>query len=87
LPGDHEIELSAEQVAPRLAAPTMSSGGVLGAPPSAIGGVPQQGSQVVWQSPTKHKITCTVHAGTEINIIGTSTSATDWTPRCQERAR
>ena len=38
LPGDHKLELSAKQLAPRIDTPMIRSGSVMGAPPSPIGG-------------------------------------------------
>ena len=85
LPGEHHIDLSAEWLAPRLEAPIMSSGRVLGAPP--MSGGPQQGSRVIWQAPSPQSITCTLQAGKEVTIVGTGGMGPDWSARCQERAR
>ena len=84
LPGEHQIDLSAERVAPSLAAPTMGSGGILGAPPAGMGGSPQQGPRVVWRAQSPLRITCTVKAGKEVTIVGTGGAGSDWEARCQE---
>lgn len=83
LPGEHQIELTAERVALSLAAPTMGSGGILGAPPSPAGASPQQGSGVVWRAQSPLRITCTVQAGKEVTIVGTGGTGPDWEARCQ----
>ena len=83
LPGEHQIELSAERVALSLAAPTMGSGGILGAPPSPAGASPQQGSRVIWRAQSPLRITCSVQAGKEVTIVGTGGTGPDWEARCQ----
>ena len=84
-PGDHHIELSAKQLSPKLEKPyVMSSGTVLGRPPAPMGTWPEQDSQVIWASTSPLRITCTVQAGQEVNIVGTKGVGEDWSARCQE---
>ena len=82
LPGDHQLDLSAEEMALSLAAPPMASGGVLGAPMPGSG-TPQQGPQVVWRSQSPLLITCTVPAGKEVTIVGSRGAGSNWQARCQ----
>jgi hypothetical protein len=83
MPGEHELELGAERVAPALAAPPLGTGGVLGAPPQATARTQQQGPRVVWRGESPMKITCTVQAGQEVTIVGTAGAGTEWQARCQ----
>ena len=83
LPGDHQVELTADQVALNLAAPTMGSAGVLGAPLPGMSGTAQQVPQVVWRAESPLRITCAVPAGKEVTIIGNRTTGQDWEARCQ----
>lgn len=87
LPGDHRFDLTAELLAPELGSPMMGSGGVLGAPPSGMGGAPRQGSRIIWQSRSPLAMTCTVQAGQEVVIVGTAATGPDWQAHCQERAQ
>ena len=83
LPGEHQLELSAEQMAMALAAPPMASGGVLGAPVGGMSGTAQHPPQVVWRSETPLRISCAVVAGKEVTIAGNRTAGPDWQARCQ----
>ena len=87
LPGDHQLELSAKQLAPRLDTPMMRSGSALGAPPSPKGATPDEEMPAIWASSSPLRITCTVQAGQEVTIVGTVGKGSDWEARCQERAR
>lgn len=83
MPGAHQVELSAEQMALNLAAPTMGSGGVLGAPLPGMSGTAQQVPQVVWRSQSPLRITCSVPAGKDVTIVGNRTAGSEWAARCQ----
>jgi hypothetical protein len=85
LPGEHQIEVSAKRLVPKLETGMMGSGSVLGGPPSPMDARPQQGSQVIWASPSPLRITCTVRAGQEVIIVGTGGVGQEWQARCQER--
>ena len=85
LPGEHQIELSAKQLAPKLEAGMRSTGSVLGAPSPS--GAQPQGSQVIWASTSPLRITCTVRAGQDIIIVGARGMDQEWQARCQERER
>jgi hypothetical protein len=87
LPGEHQIDLSAKRLAPKLEPPVMGSGIMLGGPPSTMGTFPEQGSQVIWTAPSTLRINCTVQAGKEVMIVGTGGIGQDWDARCQERAQ
>ena len=87
LPGEHQIELSAKQLAPKFETGMMGSGSVLGAPPTPMGARPDQEAQVIWASQSPLRITCTVQAGQELTIVGARGMGQDWRARCQERAR
>lgn len=83
LPGEHQIELSAEQLVPKLETGMLRSGSVLGAPPTSTGAGPEQTSQVIWASQSPLRITCTVRAGQEVTIVGTRGMGQEWEARCQ----
>ena len=83
VPGEHQLELSAEQMAMALAAPPMTSGGILGAPVGGMSGTPQQSPQPVWRSEVPLRIACTVAAGKEVTIAGSRTAGKDWQAGCQ----
>lgn len=85
LPGEHQIEVSAKQLGPKLETRMMGSGRVMGAPPFPMGAVPEQGYQVIWSSPSTLQITCTVLAGREVTIVGTGGVGQEWQARCQKR--
>ena len=85
LPGEHHIELSAEQLAQKLEPHVMGgSGSVLGASPVPMGARPEKVSPVIWASTSPLRITCTVQAGQEVIIVGTKGVGEDWLARCQE---
>jgi hypothetical protein len=85
LPGEHQIDVSAKQLGPKLETGMMGSGRVMGAPPFPTGARPEQGSQVIWSSPSTLQISCTVVAGKEVTIVGTGGAGQEWQARCQER--
>ena len=85
LPGEHQIELSAEQLVPKLETGMLRSGSVLGAPPSPMSARPEQSSEVLWASQSPLRITCPVRAGQEVTIVGTRGMGQEWQARCQER--
>jgi hypothetical protein len=87
LPGDHNLELSAKRLSPKIDTPMIRSGSVLGAPPSPMGATPDDQSSVIWASSSPLRITCTVQAGQEVTIVGNAGTGPDWEARCQERAR
>jgi hypothetical protein len=84
LPGEHHIELSAEQLAPKSEPYVMGSGSVLGASPVPPGARPEKVSSVIWASTSPLRITCTIQAGQEVIIVGTKGVGEDWLGRCQE---
>lgn len=86
LPGEHQIELSAKQLGPRLQTGTMRSGGVLGAPPAASPAEARP-EQVIWTSPSTLSIPCTVGAGQEVILVGARQMGDEWQAGCQERGR
>ena len=83
LPGEHQIELSAKQLSPKVEPSMLSSGSIPGPPPK--GARPEQSSQVIWASTSPLRITCTVQAGQEVTIVGARGTDQDWQARCQER--
>jgi len=87
LPGDHQIELSAKRLGPKLETRTMGSGSILGSPTAPGSSLPERRSQVIWTSPSMLRITCTVRAGQEVIIVGTGGVGEEWQARCQERKR
>lgn len=87
LPGDHQLELSAKQLAPRIDTPMIRSGSAMGAPPSPIGGTQDEDLPVIWASSSPLRISCTLQAGQEVTIVGSAGTGPDWEARCQERAR
>ena len=86
LPGDHNLELNAKRLAPKIDTPMLRSGSVLGAPPSPTGATPGKELPVIWASSSPLRITCTVQAGQEVIIVGNAGTGPDWEARCQERA-
>ena len=88
LPGDHNLELNAKRLAPRIDTPMIASGSVLGAPPSPTGrATAEQELPVIWASSSPLRITCTIQAGEEVIIVGNAGTGPDWEARCQGRAR
>lgn len=87
LPGEHQLELSAKRLAPKIDTPMIRSGSVLGAPPSPMGATPDEESSVIWASSSPLRITCTVQAGQEVTIVGSRGMGEEWQARCQERER
>ena len=85
LPGDHNLELSAKRLAPRIDTPWIRSGSVLGAPPSPVGAPQDEELPVIWASTSPLRITCTVAAGQEVTIIGNVGTGQDWEAQCQKR--
>jgi hypothetical protein len=87
LPGEHQIELSAKQLSPKVEPSMLSSGSILGPTPSPKGARPEQSSQVIWASTSPLRITCRVRAGQEVIIVGARGMDQEWQARCQERER
>jgi hypothetical protein len=87
LPGEHQIEVSAKRLGPKLETGMMGSGRVMGAPPFPMSAGSEQRSEVIWSSPSTLRITCTVLAGKEVTIVGTGGVGQEWQARCQERER
>lgn len=85
LPGDHKLELSAKQLAPRIDTPMIRSGSAMGAPPSPIGGTQDEELPVIWASTSPLRITCSLQAGQEVTIIGNVGTGQDWEAQCQKR--
>lgn len=86
LPGDHQLELSAKQLAPRIDTPMIRSGSAMGAPPSPIGGTQDEELPVIWASSSPLRISCTLTTGQEVIIVGSAGRGSDWEARCRERA-
>ena len=84
LPGDHKLELSAKQLAPRIDTPMIRSGSVLGAPPSPVGATDEE-LPVIWASTSPLRVTCSLQAGQEVIIIGNVGKGQDWEAQCQKR--
>jgi len=83
LPGDHNLELNAKRLAPRIDTPMIASGSVLGAPPSPTGrATAEQELPVIWASSSPLRITCTIQAGQEVIIVGNAGTGPDWEARC-----
>jgi len=82
LPGDHHLELSAKQLAPKIDTPMIRSGSVLGAPPSPAGATPEGELPVIWASSSPLRIPCRVQAGQEVTIVGNARTGPDWEARC-----
>ena len=82
MPGDHKLELSAKQLAPRLDTPMMTSGSMTGAPPSPSGAAPEEEPPVIWASSSPLRISCTLLAGEEVRISGSVGTGQDWEARC-----
>ena len=87
LPGDHQLELSAKQLAPRIDTPMIRSGSAMGAPPSTIGASQDEDLPVIWASSSPLRISCTLKTGQEVIIVGNAGKGSDWEARCRERAR
>lgn len=85
LPGDHQLELSAKRLAPRMDTPMIRSGSVMGAPPSPMGATPDEELPVIWASSSPLRITCRIQAGQEVTIVGNAGTGPDWEARCQQR--
>ena len=58
LPGDHNLELNAKRLAPRMDTPMIRSGSAMGAPPSPIGANTDEELPVVWASSSPLRSTC-----------------------------
>ena len=87
LPGDHQLELSAKQLAPRIDTPMIRSGSAMGAPPSTIGASQDEDLPVIWASSSPLRISCTLRPGQEVTLTGNAGTGPDWQAQCQERAR
>ncbi|HSN04025.1 MAG TPA: hypothetical protein VLS44_03525 [Nitrospira sp.] len=87
LPGEHRLELTAKQLAPKLDGYVVGSGSVLGGPTTPMSARPEQMPQVLWASQSPLAITCTVLAGQEVTIIGARGAGQDWQAQCQERTK
>jgi hypothetical protein len=85
LPGDHNLELSAKRLAPRIDTPMIRSGSVMGAPPSPMGATQDEELPVVWASSSPLRITCNMQAGQEVAIVGQAGTGSDWNAQCQKR--
>ena len=85
LPGDHILELTAKEMGPRMDTPMISSGTMMGAPPSRIGATPDDDLPVIWASSSPLRITCSLHAGQEVTIIGNIGTGRDWEAECRPR--
>ncbi|HKS73841.1 MAG TPA: hypothetical protein VJQ82_11645 [Terriglobales bacterium] len=83
LPGDHRLEVSAKRLAPRMDTPMITSGSMMGAPPSPVSATPDEESSVIWASSSPLPITCPVQAGQEITIVGKVGAGSDWQAQCQ----
>ena len=86
LPGDHDLELSAKRLAPRIDTPMIRSGSVLGAPPSPSGAASEAELPVIWASTSPLGIMCGLQAGDEVTIVGNVGTGPDWEATCQKRA-
>ena len=84
LPGDHKLELSAKRLAPRLDTPMIRSASVLGAPPSPSGAAASEELPVVWASTSPLPLTCTIHAGEEVIVVGNVGTGMDWEAKCEK---
>jgi hypothetical protein len=88
LPGEHQFELNAKQLAPKLEPSMQGPGPVLGGPRYPMSTPRQEEvSQVIWASTSPLRITCTVRAGQEVTIAGARGMDQEWQARCQERER
>ena len=83
LPGDHQLELSAKRLSPRMDTPMIRSGSMTGAPPSTIGSTQDEELPVIWASTSPLRISCAVEAGQEVTIIGNVGTGQEWEARCQ----
>jgi hypothetical protein len=86
LPGDHSLELSAKRLAPKMDAPVITSGSMMGAPPSPRGAASSEELPVVWASTSPLTMTCTVHEGRTVIIVGRIGTGNDWHAECQSVA-
>ena len=86
LPGEHQLELSAKQQSPKAEVPATSSGMVFGRP-TPMATRPEEGSRVVWASTAPLRITCKIHAGQQVIIVGIKGMGDEWQARCQEVSR
>ena len=82
LPGDHQLELSAKRLAPRMDTPMIRSGSMMGAPPSPVGATDEE-LPVIWASSSPLRVTCSLQAGQEVTIVGNAGKGQDWEARCQ----
>jgi hypothetical protein len=88
LPGEHQLELSAKQLAPKLEPSMQGPGPVLGGPRYPMSTPRQEEvSQVIWASTSPLRITCSLQAGQEVTIVGARGMDQEWEARCQERER
>jgi len=83
LPGDHSLELSAKRLGPRMDTPMITSGSMMGAPPSPSGAASSEELPVVWASTSPLRITCAAQAGQQVHIIGRVGIGNDWQAECQ----
>lgn len=87
LPGEHNLDVAAKRLAPRMDTPPIRSGSMTGAPPSPVGAAADDEMPVIWASSSPLRITCAVQAGQEVTIMGNVGTGTEWEAHCQERAR
>jgi len=85
LPGDHQLELSAKRLAPRMDTPMIRSGSMTGAPPTPAGATQDEELPVIWASSSPLPVTCHLQAGQEVTIVGQVGTGPDWEARCQQR--
>ena len=57
LPGDHQLELSAKRLSPRIDTPMIRSGSMTGAPPSPVGATQDEELPVIWASSSPLRVT------------------------------
>ena len=86
LPGDHQLELSAKQLAPRIDTPMIRSGSATGPPPSTIGASQDEDLPVIWASSSPLRLRSTRMSGQVAFIVGTAGGGRDGDARCRERA-
>ena len=82
LPGEHNLDLTAKRLSPRMDTPPIRSGSMMGAPPSPVGATADEELPVIWASSSPLRITCAVQAGQEVTIVGNAGTGPDWEARC-----